>query len=167
MTGKAGYNVDNPSINSFRRSKFKPQKGFGGNPLDTGNWWKLTSSMFVNIQKFGLLSDLMKFNLPSDIAELLTTDSWIKEDNIIISTKRFADSLKSQNAKMVYDNDKFIAKEFSKLSKETVFLIPENGNGKNSDSLYNNHFLEFKFAHRSRRAVQANAFAALNPVMLL
>lgn len=60
MIGKAGYNVDNPSMNSFRRSKFKPQKGFGGNPLDNGNWWDLTENQKKLAEKYGLLKEISK-----------------------------------------------------------------------------------------------------------
>lgn len=34
---------------------FKPQKGFGGNPLDTGNWWKLTESKIEQAIEYGIL----------------------------------------------------------------------------------------------------------------
>lgn len=57
MIGKAGYNVDNPSMNSFRRSKFKPQKGFGGNPLENGNWWMMTPSQMEQAIKYGILRE--------------------------------------------------------------------------------------------------------------
>ena len=55
MIGTPGNNVDNPSMNSFRKSKFKPQTGFGGNPLDTGNWWMMTPSQIEQAIRFGIL----------------------------------------------------------------------------------------------------------------
>ncbi len=53
--GKYGNNVDNPSMKSL--AKFKPQSGFGGNPLDTGNWWKLTPSQLEQAIKYGILGE--------------------------------------------------------------------------------------------------------------
>ena len=38
-----------------RFAKFKPQKGFGGNPLERGNWWDMTDSMKKQAVKFGLM----------------------------------------------------------------------------------------------------------------
>ena len=71
MIGKAGYNVDNPSMNSFRRSKFKPQKGFGGNPLERGNWWDMTENQKKLAEKYGLMDGfvLEKKMLTSDFDE--------------------------------------------------------------------------------------------------
>ncbi|MCQ2595970.1 MAG: hypothetical protein MJ196_11980 [Treponemataceae bacterium] len=54
MIGTPGNNVDNPSMNSFRKSKFKPQTGFGGNPLDSGNWWDLTENQRRLAKDFGI-----------------------------------------------------------------------------------------------------------------
>lgn len=35
--------------------KFKPQKGFGGNPLERGSFWDMTDSMKKQAVKFGLM----------------------------------------------------------------------------------------------------------------
>ncbi|MGP1587300.1 MAG: phage minor head protein [Treponemataceae bacterium] len=47
--------TDNPSMKSF--TKFKPLDGFGGNPLDSGNWWQLTQSQMEQAIKYGILSE--------------------------------------------------------------------------------------------------------------
>ncbi len=52
-TSAGGLNVSNPPLNYF--DNFKPQQGFGGNPLDTGNWWDLTEGQRKLAKKYGLL----------------------------------------------------------------------------------------------------------------
>ena len=53
QVGKPGNIVENPTMKSLKN--FKPQKGFGGNPLDTGNWWKLTESQIEQAIEYGIL----------------------------------------------------------------------------------------------------------------
>ena len=45
-----------------RFAKFKPQKGFGGNPLDRGNWWNMTDDMIKRAKDFGIF-ELIKGKL--------------------------------------------------------------------------------------------------------
>lgn len=54
QVGKDGLIVDNPTMKSLAR--FKLQEGFGGNPLDNGNWWMMTSSQMEQAIKYGCLS---------------------------------------------------------------------------------------------------------------
>lgn len=55
QVAKTGYIVEDIPMNRF--TKFKPQKGFGGNPLDRGNWWDMTDSMQKQAVKFGLMNE--------------------------------------------------------------------------------------------------------------
>lgn len=50
---KNGIIVENPTKRQLQG--FKPMEGFGGNPLDSGNWWKLTSSQLEQAIKYGIL----------------------------------------------------------------------------------------------------------------
>lgn len=59
MIGKYGYNVDNPSMKSLQ--KFKPQEGFGGNPVDKESWWRMTKDMAFRAAKYGLWDDIEKY----------------------------------------------------------------------------------------------------------
>ncbi|MBO4728142.1 MAG: minor capsid protein [Spirochaetaceae bacterium] len=52
--GTPGYNVENIPMKHF--SKFKPQDGFGGNPLERGNWWMMTPSQMEQAIKYGILN---------------------------------------------------------------------------------------------------------------
>lgn len=58
QVAKTGYIVEDIPMNRF--AKFKPQKGFGGNPLDRGNWWDMTDSMKKQAVKFGLMDIFSK-----------------------------------------------------------------------------------------------------------
>ena len=61
MIGKPGNSVDNPSMNDFRRRKFKPQKGFGGNPLEKESWWKMTKDMAFRAAEYDLWNVIEKY----------------------------------------------------------------------------------------------------------
>lgn len=45
--------VDNPGMERFRT--FKVAQGFGGNPLDRGNWWMMTQSQMEQAIKYHVL----------------------------------------------------------------------------------------------------------------
>lgn len=51
--------ITNPSMSSLRKS-FKPQEGFGTNPLESGNFYKPSKNMWERIQKYGLKEAIMK-----------------------------------------------------------------------------------------------------------
>ncbi|WP_024469931.1 hypothetical protein [Treponema pedis] len=38
---------------------FKPQKGFGGNPIEKESWWKITPEMIARADKYGITADIM------------------------------------------------------------------------------------------------------------
>ena len=56
--GKYGNISENPSMKSL--TKFKPQEGFGGNPLSKGSFWLMTESMKDAALKFNLVPDILK-----------------------------------------------------------------------------------------------------------
>ena len=47
--------IDNPGMKEFKA--FKPQEGFGGNPVDNGNWWMLTQGQMEQAIKYGVLRE--------------------------------------------------------------------------------------------------------------
>jgi hypothetical protein len=51
-----GVRVENPGMKSLQ-GQFKPMKGFGGNPLDSGNYWMMTPDMFERGLKYGVISE--------------------------------------------------------------------------------------------------------------
>ena len=62
QVGKLGNMVENPTMKSL--SKFKVQEGFGGNPLDNGNWWMMTPQQMERAIKYGCLN---RFNREENI----------------------------------------------------------------------------------------------------
>ena len=56
--GTPGYNVENIPMKRF--SKFKPQKGFGANPLSSGSFWLMSDNMKERALNFGLVPDIVK-----------------------------------------------------------------------------------------------------------
>lgn len=62
QVGKLGNMVENPTMKSL--SKFKVQEGFGGNPLDKGNWWMMTPQQMERAIKYGCLN---RFNRNENI----------------------------------------------------------------------------------------------------
>lgn len=53
----AGTEIESPSM---RNIKFKPMKGFGGNPLDKESWWMMTKGMIKRARKYGIDGDIVK-----------------------------------------------------------------------------------------------------------
>jgi hypothetical protein len=51
-----GVQVENPAIKNLR-TEFKPMKGFGGNPLDSGSYWMMTPAMFERGLKYGVINE--------------------------------------------------------------------------------------------------------------
>ena len=47
--------LDNVGISKFKN--FRVQKGFGGNPVDNGNWWMLTQGQMEQAIKYGVLRE--------------------------------------------------------------------------------------------------------------
>jgi SPP1 gp7 family putative phage head morphogenesis protein len=67
--GKYGNISENPSMKSL--TKFKPQEGFGGNPLDRGNWWMMTPEQIERAIKYGCLGMFNRDeNLVSDFDKI-------------------------------------------------------------------------------------------------
>lgn len=62
QVGKVGNMIENPTMKSL--SKFKVQEGFGGNPLDNGNWWMMTPQQMERAIKYGCLN---RFNREENI----------------------------------------------------------------------------------------------------
>jgi hypothetical protein len=79
-----GVRVENPSMQSLQE-RFHPMKGFGGNPLDSGNYWMMTPDMFERGLKYGVIHEFnFMDNIVSDFASIwkgytreITGKGWI------------------------------------------------------------------------------------------
>ncbi len=115
MIGTPGNNVDNPSMNSFRKSKFKPQTGFGGNPLDSGNWWDLTENQKKLAVKYGLLKEIEKIER-----------DWITGRSVGAMAKKFHVDME-QSVKTDDDDSFVIIKEGTYVTGVKVIAQGANG----------------------------------------
>ncbi|MDR2596839.1 MAG: phage head morphogenesis protein [Treponema sp.] len=65
-----GTIVENPSMKSLRK-QFAPMNGFGGNPLDNGNYWMMTKGMFERGLRYGIINEFnMLDNIVADFDSL-------------------------------------------------------------------------------------------------
>ncbi|MEL5718761.1 MAG: phage minor head protein, partial [Treponema pedis] len=51
-----GTEIVNTPMKQIRKN-FKPQKGFGGNPIDNGNWWMLTEGQIERGIQYGIIGE--------------------------------------------------------------------------------------------------------------
>ena len=51
-----GVPVENPAMKTLQ-GQFKPMKGFGGNPVDSGNYWMMTPNMFERGLRYGVINE--------------------------------------------------------------------------------------------------------------
>ena len=52
-----GTEIANISIPKIKR-KFRPQDGFGGNPIEKESWWRLTDKMQERIERYGIKEEV-------------------------------------------------------------------------------------------------------------
>ena len=52
-----GMEIENVPMNRIRQH-FKPQEGFGGNPIEKESWWRLTDKMKERIERYGIKEEV-------------------------------------------------------------------------------------------------------------
>lgn len=52
---------ENPSLSALKKDGFKPQPGFGGNPLDAESWWRMPLTMAFRAAEYGIFEDVEAF----------------------------------------------------------------------------------------------------------
>ena len=69
-----GMEIANISMPKIKR-KFRPQAGFGRNPIEKESFWKITPAMIARADKYGITGDIVKqardMNMQSYFPELL------------------------------------------------------------------------------------------------
>jgi len=53
-----GIEIENVPMKEIRKN-FKPQKGFGGNPIEKESWWKITPEMIARADRYGITTDIV------------------------------------------------------------------------------------------------------------
>jgi hypothetical protein len=57
---EGGAVIENPDIEDVGE-RFKPVKGFGGDPLDKESWWMMTENMAKRAARYGVFNDVENF----------------------------------------------------------------------------------------------------------
>ncbi|WP_428769362.1 phage minor head protein [Treponema sp. HNW] len=52
-----GTTIENIPMKQIRKN-FKPQEGFGGNPIEKESWWRLTDKMKERIERYGIKKEV-------------------------------------------------------------------------------------------------------------
>ena len=63
---EGGVEMDNPGMKNLR-DRFKPMKGFGGNPLDKESWWMMPHTMAARAAYYGVFNDIELFAIENGL----------------------------------------------------------------------------------------------------
>jgi SPP1 gp7 family putative phage head morphogenesis protein len=140
--------VSNPPLGDLDK-QFRPQKGFGGNPLEKESYWKLTKDMALRAAHFSLFNDiealakksgLLNFNL-----DLVDGESLRKLEG----TNYFAHMAKNAEPKQ----KEIAAAKKLEENGHHVFFTPEANlkKTKNPDAIIDGRLADFKKLESSKR----------------
>ncbi|MEL3908161.1 MAG: hypothetical protein P1P64_04005 [Treponemataceae bacterium] len=156
----------------FQSKSPQPLKnGFGGDPLKTGSYYKLTPAMEKRAKKYGLTKAIEtekkkllenKREVSKKIAtKLFPNEKWIqKGDTVYVAKSR---EPKNKQEKDKYKKELGMAKIASKYGY-CIYLLPENsGDGKKQcDAVMNGELTEFKKVTGGEGAVSKRFKEALD-----
>ena len=138
--GRSGQKLDNIKMSGFEN--FKPQDGFGGNPVDKESWWKMTESMKAQAEAFGLWGNILQqaydmdmLNYQKELLQGYDLKYKGKKGGYVEASKNWEYSAKEMTAaKVMADNG------------HTVYLLPrgEVVGIKNPDMLVDNQIGDIK-----------------------
>ena len=138
--GRSGQKLDNIKMSGFEN--FKPQDGFGGNPVDKESWWKMTESMKAQAEAFGLWGNILQqaydmdmLNYQKELLQGYDLKYKGKKGGYVEASKNWEYSEKEMTAaKVMADNG------------HTVYLLPrgEVVGIKNPDMLVDNQIGDIK-----------------------
>jgi SPP1 gp7 family putative phage head morphogenesis protein len=137
-----GTIVENPSMKSLRK-EFTPMDGFGGNPLDNGNYWMMTKGMFKRGLYYGVINEFNQLdNIVKDFDSL-----WIEYERKTIG-KGWIDIHKSAFRNNDFNENYKVAQKLAKDGEHIKMLPEHKGKGitgwKNPDYLMNSNLWELE-----------------------
>ena len=140
--------VENPSMRSLGKH-FKPMKGFGGNPLDSGNYWMMTPTMFERGLRYGIINE---FNMLDNI--VADFDSVWKGYKREIIGKGWIDIHESAINRREFKNNYETAKKLA-TEGDHIKILPEHKikKWKNPDYLRNASLWELKTVNGSHASI--------------
>ena len=141
-----GTEITNVSMPKIKR-KFRPQAGFGGNPIEKESFWKITPAMIARADKYGITGDIVKqardMDMQSYFPELLQNYDVVhkgKEGGYVQMAKNSDHS----------DIEIKSAKRLADLGHK-VYLLPRSDFASSPDMLIDNEIGEMKHIHTDTR----------------
>ena len=148
-----GTEIENVPMKAIRKN-FKPQKGFGGNPIDKESFWKITPSMMARADRYGITADIVAqaraLDMQSYFPELLQNYETMykgKNGGYVQMAK-----INKENKNKVEHNDNEIAsaKRLADLGHK-VYLLPKTYKSSSPDMIIDNEIGEMKHIHTDTR----------------
>jgi hypothetical protein len=143
-----GVRVENPAMKNLRE-QFTPMKGFGGNPVDSGNYWMMTPDMFERGLKYGVINEFnFMDNIVSDFN--FVWKGYTRET----FGKGWVDIHGKVRGSREFSGNYTVAKRLA-ADGDHVKMLPEHrmGSWKNADYLINNSLWELKSPGGSQSSV--------------
>jgi hypothetical protein len=140
-----GVQVENPAIKNLQE-QFRPMKGFGGNPLDNGNYWMMTPGMFERGVEYGVINE---FNFMDNIVS--DFNSVWKGYKREAAGKGWIDIHEKARENREFDGNYAVAKKLA-ADGDRVKMLPVHHaeNWKNPDYLINASLWELESPKGSR-----------------
>ncbi len=145
-------NVENPTMKSLRKT-FHPLKGFGGNPLDKGSFWKMTDDMIGRANYFGITPDIDSFARSIGIEDVFKMRNIIRQNDytfvktgkgtgFYVAKERTPRNKQEQD---ILNKEKRMCEILSKKDHE-IYMIPEyKAHAAHSvDTIMDGKFVELK-----------------------
>ncbi len=141
-------NIENPGRKQTRRM-FRPQKGFGGNPLEKESWWKMTPAMMERAEKYGITGEIIlqarELDMRSYFPELLKNYSRSykgKKGGYVNSAKNWEYSgVEMESAQRLAD------------AGHKIYMLPKTHKASSPDMVIDNEIGEMKHITTHRRGV--------------
>ena len=141
-----GTAVENIPMKTIRK-QFRPQAGFGGNPLEKESWWKITPEMIARADKYGITADIVvqarELDMQSYFPELL---------------KGYKTEYKAKGGGYVqkavnweYRETELSAAKRLAAAGHKVYLLPRSDLAPSPDMIIDNEIGEMKHIHTDTR----------------
>ena len=134
-----GIEIENTPMKEIGKN-FKPQKGFGGNPIEKESWWKITPEMIARADRYGITADIVaqarELDMQSYYPELL------KNYESIHKGKKGGYVQKAANS--THNPDEIASAKRLADEGHKVYLLPTTQKSKNPDMIIDNEIGEIK-----------------------
>ena len=141
-----GTEIENVPMKQIRK-EFKPQAGFGGNPIEKESFWKITPAMVERADRYGITGDIVsqarELDMQSYFPELL------KDYNAIHKGKKGGYVQMAKNAEH-NDNEINSAKRLADLGHR-IHLLPKTHKASSPDMIIDNEIGEMKHIDSIKR----------------